>query len=920
MTRRHLLGRGPIVSSILIVVITAAVVASLPAAVAVAGSPSEYGLEGVTAAIANPTAGAHSDVSVKFAIKQDPSSPADFNKNHEPYATTRDVKIAMPPGLLGSLNAVTQCTPEEFFSTNFDASGAAEAAGCPLSSQVGTSRVVLYSIKGSFIEPIYLLTPGPTGVARLGLFAQTVPLFVNVRVRSTSSTEDDYGLTASLEGLASNARLLSSDTTLWGVPGAASHNTKRLLPFESANQKSSSPSRPFGRPEEPFLSNPTECGVPLQFSISADSYQIPGSFSTLQAPVSSMSDCGGIDFAPTLSVSPTVKTAETPTGLEALLKIPQDETPDGRATAQLRNASVTLPDGMGISASAGDGLQACDATQVGYLLPHAAECPDASKIGTATFDVPALPRPIHGAIYQRTPEPGHLFHIWLAADEQGAHVVLPGEIQADPRTGQITSVFVDNPQVPLRELQLKFRSGPRAPLVTPANCGSFATTYRFDPWSGGNPTLGESKMTIDGGCPDGTFSPAFAAGTTNSAAGAFAGFTMNLSRTPGQQNISGLEVTFPPGLLAKLGGVPLCGAAEATTGACPAGSKIGTTTVAAGPGPNPLWVPQPGKDPTAVYLGGPYKGAPYSAVVKVPAEAGPFNLGTVVVRAALEVDPTTTQATVKSDPLPQFLEGVPVSYRDINVAIDRPGFTLNPTDCEPLAVGATVSGSLGAIAHPSDRFQVGGCKGLGFKPKLKFFFRGQTKRIGHPRFKAVLTQPGGQANIARVSTLLPKTEFIDPQHIGNVCTRVQFAVEACPKKSILGTAKAWTPLLDQPLEGKVYFRSNGSERELPDIVAALRGAIDVNLVGWVDSVKKKGSESSRVRNIFNSVPDAPVSKFVIELNGGKQGLLQNSRDLCKSKNSIDLKMRAQNGRTLESHQRVSAPCGKKSKKGSGKKK
>jgi hypothetical protein len=330
-----------------------------------------------------------------------------------------------------------------------------------------------------------------------------------------------------------------------------------------------------------------------------------------------------------------------------------------------------------------------------------------------------------------------------------------------------------------------------------------------------------------------------------------------------------------------------------------------------GPGPNPLWLPQPGKSLTAVYLAGPYKGAPFSAVSVVPAQAGPFDLGNVVVRSALAVDPTTGVATVKTDPLPQFIEGVPVIYRRLHVLIDRPNFMLNPTNCSQFAITADATSTQGTLAHPFARFEVDGCANLAYSPKLKLSFRGSTKRSGVPAVKALLTQPASQANTAGATVVLPSSEFIDQAHINNPCTRVQFAAGACPKGSVLGTARAVTPLLDQPLEGPVYFRSNGGERELPDIVADLHGAIHITLVGFIDSVHKKGSEISRVRTRFQNVPDAPVTKFSISFYGGKRGLIENHVDLCRGKHRATLVFKAQNGRVRSMRPVLQTRCGRK---------
>jgi hypothetical protein len=417
-------------------------------------------------------------------------------------------------------------------------------------------------------------------------------------------------------------------------------------------------------------------------------------------------------------------------------------------------------------------------------------------------------------------------------------------------------------------------------------------------------------MTFDQNCTGGGFDPGLKGGTVNPAAGKRSPFVLTISRQDGEENVSRIDVTLPEGQLASLKGVAECPEAQAGSGQCPASSQIGVAKAAVGVGSSPLQVPQPGKAPTALFLGGPYKGAPLSMIALVPAQAGPFDLGNVVVRTALEVDPTTAQVTAKSDPLPQFIEGVPLSYREVRIELTRPDFTVNPTDCEPTRITSALTSIGGAQAHPSVPYQVGDCASLGFRPSLALRFKGQTKRIGHPAITATLKAPEGEANIARTTVILPKSSFIDQAHVNSPCTRVQFNADACPAKSILGHAVAYTPLLDKPLEGPVYFRSNGGERQLPDIVADLHGQIDVTLVGFIDSVKV-GKESSRVRTRFLNVPDAPVSKFVLKLKGGRRGLVQNSKDLCRTKPKANVQMTGQNGRPHNFRQKIAVKCGHK---------
>jgi len=867
---------------------------------------SDYGLASVGASLSTVQAGAHPDFTSTFELKTNPASPADSNGLHEPYARTRDIMVSLPPGLTGNPNAVGQCTTLQL-TTAFDAEG----GGCPLDSQVGIAVISLYNVH-TLTEPVYnMAAPSGDTVARLGFLATTLPNYINVSVRS----ESDYGLTATLEGVPANEKLVSAATTLWAVPGATSHDTERLTPREAyLETKSESPPRSFGLAPAPFMTNPTSCGEHQQVDFATDSYQLPGQFSEASAPLPEITGCGLVAFDPSLSVAPTSTEAASPSGLDAVLSLPQDETVGGRATSQLRHATVALPKGVTLASGAADGLEACSAEQVRLETRLPAACPGGSKIGSAEFDVPALARVLHGEIYQRTPRKGDLFGVWLVADELGVHVKIPGEVHADQNTGQLTTVFNGtaqargNPQVPLRELRLHFKGGPRGVLATPSSCGIYQTHYEFAPWSGGATVSGDTPMTIDRSCNTGGFSPKLSGGTVNPAAGSFSALITSLTRESGEENVSGLDVTLPPGLLARLAGVPLCTGSAAQSGNCPAGSQIGTVTVASGPGPSPLWIPQPGKDPTVVYLGGPYGSAPYSLVVKVPAQAGPFDLGTVITRAGIYVDPETTQVTVRSDPLPQILEGVPISYRTIRVDVDKADFALNPTSCETMAIRAQVNSDSGASASPRSRFRAGGCGELGFRPRLALKLRGKTRRGGHPSLRATLTMPRRGANIRGARVALPHSEFLDQAHINTVCTRVQFVAEQCPAGSVYGSARAFTPLLDQPLEGPVYLRS--SSHELPDLVADLRGQIHVVLAGRIDSI------NGGIRTTFTGGPDAPVGKFVLRMKGGAKGLLVNSRDLCKHADRATAAFTGQNGKIHNFRPRLRDGCRGRSREGS----
>jgi hypothetical protein len=855
----------------------------------------KFAIESVFAELSDKQAGAHADMTIGVVMTR---------KGDEPYARVRDIEIELPPGVIGNPQAVPRCTAEQLGSGNED-------SACPFESQVGMTLVRTFGANsGVYNMPVYNMVPpkGTDIVARFGFIAVGWPAFVNVRIDPT-----DYSVIATAEGIPSATGLSEAITTIWGVPAAPVHDEDRVTPKEAVQGGAPVGGRELSAPEVPFLSNPTDCSMARTVRVTARSYQLPDQPSTMTTPFPQISGCGKLDFAPTFTAELTNPEAAAPSGLETELTIPQDESPQGLATSTLKSAQVALPPGVSINPAAADGLAACSAAEVGYGLNVNANCPDAAKIGSIEAEVPALEETLHGSVYQRTPEPGRLFGFWVVADEQGVHLKLPARIEANPLTGQLTTVFdgIETlgglPQVPVENLKLSVFGGPRAPLATPAKCGTYLTAYSFAPWSGLPAAEGQEPLEVNQGCAKGGFSPKLQAGSLNPVAGKHTPFAFTLTRQDGESNPQTIALHLPQGLLAKLKGVPLCPEAGAATGACPADSRLGSLAAASGVGV-PLWLPQPGKAPTAAYLAGPYKGAPYSIVSVVPAQAGPFDLGTVVNRAGIHVDPETALATIKTDPLPQILEGVPIAYREIRVLVDRKGFTLNPTSCAPKKISATVTATDGAVANPSTGFQATDCAKLAYRPKLKLAFRGQMNRTGNPSVHATLTQKPGQANTSAATVLLPPTQFIDNAHINNPCTRVQFAADACPAKSVLGTATAKSPLLDQPLRGKVYFRSSGEDRELPDIVADLKGPIRITLVGFIDSVTKKGV--TRVRTRFLGVPDAPVTKFQMKLFGGKRGLIENTRPLCKVRPRAEIRLKAHNGRAKVTKQRIGLPCGK----------
>jgi len=818
----------------------------------------------------------------------------------------RDVITHVPAGLVGYPTATAdRCTAAQLSQVSI--LPGAQIPLCPRDSQIGVAL-----INGKDSIPVFNVPP-PAGVPAEFAFYY-LGILVNLQAQLRPA---DNGIDIVTTRSSSSAPIPKFEVTLWGVPADSSHDGVRAE-CTIAKWGANGNLCPTLAPRTPFLRTPTSCSGPLPWGMEMDTYQHPGVFVDKETTTPALEGCENVPFEPDLSLAPTSKGAHSPSGLDVDLTIPQDTGPNGIAQADLRSASVTLPQGVSINPASAEGLAACGDAELRLGLPGPSQCPDASKLGSVELRTPLLDETVDGSVYLRTqaskdPASGEMYRlaVVLHSEERGVDVKLPGSLVVDPATGQLTTTFGNLPQLPFESMQLHLRTGARAPLSTPRACGAYAAAATLTGWNGKTVSVAPG-FTIDQGCDAPGFKPGFEAGVANPIAGGYSPFTLRVTRGSGQPNLSRIDVTLPEGELAKLAGVPVCSDAQATSGDCPQSSRIGRVAAAVGEGSSPLYLPQAGKAPTSVYLAAPYKGAPFSILSSVPAQAGPFDLGAVLVRSALRDDPETAQASVTSDPLPQIFGGIPVSYRDVRVVVDRPEFTINPTSCEPKAVTGTIGSSTGASANVSDSFQMSDCAALGFKPKLSISLAGRTTRSGNPALTAVLRMPqkGKNANVSRAVVTLPGSEFLAQSHIQTVCTRVQYAAGAgggaeCPKGSVYGRARAVTPLLDQPLEGPVYLRSNGGDRELPDLVASLGGSIHIDLVGYIDSNAKTGG----IRTTFASVPDAPVSKFVLKMPGGKKSLLENSTNICRGKHRAIVKMDGQNGRVHNSSPLVQAKCG-----------
>jgi hypothetical protein len=789
-----------------------------------------------------------------------------------PTGEAKNLEIELPSGLVGNPSATPKCPR-----TLFDLGRRVNAEpSCSRDTQVGTIALTVENPFTVFVIPVYNVEP-PTGVAaQFGFAFQSRAGLIDFGVR----TGEGYAVKAVLNN-AYQLSLLHAYLTLWGVPGE--HGT----------------SAPVGAS---LLTNPTSCGVPLAATVSMNSWEEPSNvLSGLVYPwtdgIGNQLEIGGcekLNFTPSVEVRPTTSATSTPTGLEVNIKVPQDERPEALAEADLKKAIVTLPAGVTVSPSAANGRQVCTPTQIGLDNSEQPTCPDAAKIGSVEVLTPLLEDPLTGSVYLAQQEENpfeSLLAIYLVAEGSGVVIKLAGHVEANPATGQLTTTFDENPQLPFSELKLRFFGGPRAALMTPATCGSYTPSAQLAGWNGTVVVPPIAGFSVSAGCSHG-FSPSMTAGTTNNEAGAYAPFSASVTRPDGDQLLGAVSARAPPGVLGMLSQVPLCGEPQADEGLCSAASLIGHVTVVAGPGPFPVTVGG-GK----VFLTGPYRRGPFGLSIVVPAVAGPFNLGNAVVRAALYVDPHTGQATVVSDPLPTIMQGIPLQVRAVDVDLDRSGFLFNPTNCAPLAVTGTISSTEGASVAVSSRFQAADCASLAFAPGFTVSTQGATSKAKGASLDVKVTSGAKQANIAKVRVSLPKQLPSRLTTLQKACPEPTFAQNpgACSAASVVGSAKAVTPVLSVPLRGPAYLVSHGGVA-FPDLVVVLQGeGVRLDLVGNTAIVK--GITTS----MFASVPDAPISSFELVLPEGAHSALatdlpvKSHSSLCGSKLVMPTTLVGQNG-------------------------
>jgi hypothetical protein len=840
----------------------------------------------------------------------------------QPVALTKDLHFSLPAGLVGNPQVIPQCTSKEFNTVL-----ARFINACPAETAIGIAKVNISKL-GTATVPLFNLVPSVGEPARFGFRVVSVPVILDTAVR----TGGDYGVVVSVNNISQLEGFLGSQVTFWGVPADPSHNNVRGWNCLNATlgDEGYSCVAPVAPRLIPFLTLPTSCSgsAGMRTTVEADSWSEPGVFKNRESLLEEIPGeplglvgCNRLPFEPSISVAPDGSAASTPSGLTVGVHVPQGGAlnPTGLAPADVKDTTVTLPAGIQISPAGADGLEACSLAQIG-LEEHAdPSCPDGSKVATAEIHTPLLPNPLVGEVYlaaQSANPFGSLVAMYIVAKDpvSGVLVKLAGQVTLDQVTGQLVSTFKSTPQLPFEDLTLHFFGSARAPLSTPALCGNYETQASFAPWSGNAVASSTSTFPITTG-PNGApcsnpqpFTPGFQAGSTNLQAGAFTPFTLTMTRPDADQTLSRVEMQMPPGLLGTLSSVKLCPEPQAAQGTCGPESLIGETTVSVGLGNDPFTVTG-GK----VFITTGYKGAPYGLSILNPAKAGPFDLGTVVVRASIFVDPHTAALKIVSDPLPTILDGIPLQIQHVNVTVDREKFTFNPTSCNKMAIGATLTSTEGVPAPVSTAFQVTNCRALAFKPKFAVSTSGKTSRAKGASLHVKLTYPLSpfDANIARVKVDLPKQLPSRLTTLQKACTAAVFNANpaGCPAASLIGTASATTPVLPVPLSGPVYFVSHGGEA-FPTLIVVLQGyGTTVDLEGST-FISKAGITSST----FKTVPDVPVGTFELTLPEGKYSALAANGNLCKSKLAMPTEFLAQNGAKINESTKIAVTGCAKHKK------
>jgi hypothetical protein len=858
---------------------------------------------------------------------------------------TSTIRTDTPPGLVPNPQSVPKCSDT-----------ALEANACPPASQIGTVvlRLRTYlpptvanggapfgipqNTKGTLRVKIGLYNMQPEGeeLARFSFHPTQAPgatgEVVDIVGHKRADNDALYFVISNVTNPVTPATptLTGSTLTFWGTPGAASHDAERgqaTLQLAQADA-SAVPAQAYpitlaARPStgatgitnttNAFLRNPTSCQGPSVATLTLDSYQ--GDHKTRDDQVgeetNGLQGCDQVPFSSTTTFGVSSLQRDAPTPLAVQLDVPQTTDTATIGTADVKKVAVTLPPGMTISPSAATGLQACRDDQFNKGNDNPISCPAESRIGAVKITTPVLENPLNGSVYVGQPLPGNRYRLFVNADGPGISIRLKGTVTPDPVTGQVSAVFDDNPELPFSQFRLDFDGGSKAIIASPQACGTATGSGSLSPWSGGAASTTTSAVTVEN-CVGNPFSPGFAAFQTNLTSGKYAPLSVAFARNDGDQFLSGLKATLPAGMTAKIKGVQQCSEAQVAAEACPESSRIATVNTLAGPGAAPYTLSGP------AYLTGGYKGGAFGTVAIIRVIAGPYDLGNVVVRQALRIDPETAAVTVDSDPLPQIKEGILLRLRNLTLNVDRKDFVRNPTSCGAKSIASTLTGIDGATATPAAGLNFTGCQNLPFRPKiaLKFGNKTQMKKGGHPQVVATVKQFESEAGIKSTEVALPKQVALQASNAQALCEKADAAKDACPKTSIVGSATAETTILKRKLFGPVYFvkgtRRTADGREvatLPTLYIPLNGEARVNLRA-VTSVSR-----DRLVTTFPSIPDQPITNFELKIDGGKRGIIAATRDLCTAKTPARSRFVSWNGKKAPVRvTKIATACGSSKKK------
>ncbi len=885
----------------------------LCAAILAIPAPASQSISEFSVGSSNSQAGAHPDLTARVHL-DDAGEPE----------VAKTLTVNLPEGVFGNPGAIFRCRAAVFVFNQ-----------CQPGAQVGLITIVANNGAPNTVlgtAPIYNMeTTSEDEAARLAFVVPTVnvPVIIPIQVRS----ESDYGLRMVINSISQTVALTSASMTIWGFPAAESHDPQRFslgavgdppgCPGSLVVDCLETPYPRSGLVSRPFIDNPSRCTEgELPVTVDVTTYQDP-SPSHAESAYPATTGCENQRFDPVFKVGLTTGEADAPSGLEIQLKADQFLAGEAPSPSTLRSARVVLPEGLSINPDAADGQSSCSDAQAGFKTSRPGNCPDNAKIGTVEVITPALEDPLEGSLYIGEPLPGHQYRAFMIFDGQGIHAKLAAEFLPDPVTGQVTMALENIPQVPFEEFNLHLFASDRGLMATPTRCAVYPADATLVPWNGMLATQQSSPAVSVNSGPNGSlcpgqarpFHPRLVAGTSNALAGDFSSFTLKLDRDDGDQFLGDLNFKLPPGFTGSLRGISYCpeaavaaaarnlGRAEQASPSCPASSQIGTTNVAAGPGAHPFHAVG------RMYLAGPFKGAPISLAAITPALAGPYDYGVVVVRVALEVDQRDAHVTAASDKVPSIIGGIPLRMRSIQVNIDKPDFTINPTNCSPFSVDSQGIGDQGKITDFSSYFQVVNCTRLPFRPRMKIAQVGAkgTRRSTNPQLQFDLRTRAGDANIKTLAVTLPPAFAIDQRHLGNICSEKELAATQCAGRSPIGKATTTTPLLDQPLSGPVFAVSGSGG--LPRLAFILDGQVTLIPRAETTTVLAKGGAGKLVTTV-PVVPDAPIGHFALTIFGGKRGYLINSRGLCTKPAFVQVAYTGQNNKVAKENVKVATGCAK----------